>query len=303
MTESAAIPGHRHAGPWVFIAALVVPALWGIYWVPLRALDGVAAAGPWATFVAVLVGALTMAPFAWTGRHRIRASNPWALMSIGIGGVSFVLYSNGLLYGHVAVVILLFYLTPVWSVILARVWLGWRGSVWRYAAIGIGLGGIALVLRGSHGGLPLPTTIGDWFGLASGIMWSISSTGLRTHVETNGVETNFVFCLGGALAALVLALGLGGAPPAVPAPAIPETALWIAVLGVGWWGASLAIFMWVARRMEPTRLGILMMTEAIVGTISAALFTAEPFGWIMAVGAVLVVAAAYLETRHESPAA
>ncbi|SDF45914.1 EamA domain-containing membrane protein RarD [Limimonas halophila] len=303
MTQSAAIPGHGRAGPTVFIAALVVPALWGIYWVPLRALEAVAAAGPWATFVAVAVGALAMAPFAWVGRRRIRASNPWALVSIGIGGVSFILYSNGLLYGHVAVVILLFYLTPVWSVIIARLWLGWPASWWRYAAIGLGLGGIALVLRGSHGGLPLPTTLGDWFGLASGIMWSISSTGLRTQVATNGVETNFIFCLGGAVAALVLALGLGGSPPPLPDDAALEALAWIAALGVGWWGVSLAVFMWVARLMEPTRLGILMMTEAIVGTLSAAIFTAEPFGWIMAVGAALVVLAAYLETRHEAPAA
>jgi drug/metabolite transporter (DMT)-like permease len=288
-----------HAVSGIHVAALMIPALWGLYWVPLRALDSVAASGPWATLAAVAVALVVTAPSAWRERARIRATHRGALVSTLLGGVSFVLYSNGILYGHVATVILLFYLTPIWSLLLTRIWFGWPASGWRYAAIAMGLGGIMLVLAGGEGGVPLPTGMGDWFGLLSGLLWAVSSTGLRTSVRTGGAATNFVFCAGGALGALVIAAALGGAPPPVPAGAWLEAAAWLALLGVGWWGISLAVFMWAAQRIDPTRLGILMMTEAIVGTLSAALFTSEPFGWQIGAGAVLVVGAAVLEARHD----
>jgi drug/metabolite transporter (DMT)-like permease len=54
--------------------------------------------------------------------------------------------------------------------------------------------------------------------------------------------------------------------------------------------------MWAATRIEPARIGILLMSEVIVGAISAALFAGEPFSRLMALGGALVVAAAMIET-------
>ncbi|MEX2576602.1 MAG: DMT family transporter, partial [Halofilum sp. (in: g-proteobacteria)] len=157
--------------PYASVAVVAVGSSWGLYWLPLRELEAVAAIGPWATLAVTLVAAVTLAPVAWLRRDRLRAAGRPGLASVALGGASFVLYSNGLLYGHVAVVILLFYLTPVWSTLIARFWLGWRISWWRYAALVLGLGGIALVLRASSGELPLPYRLGDWLGLASGLAW------------------------------------------------------------------------------------------------------------------------------------
>lgn len=285
-----------HAPPLAGMAVVAVGALWGLYWLPLRRLDAVAAAGPWATLAVVALGCALLAPFAWRGRARLRGAGRHALASLALGGAAFVLYSNGLLYGQVAVVILLFYLTPIWSTLIARFWLGWTVSWWRYAAIGCGLVGIGLVLRGSHGGLPLPHALGDWLGLASGLLWSVAATGIRVHSRTRPAETNFVFCAGGAAMALVLVLALAGAPPRV-APAAWGAALgWTLLIGGLWWAASLTAFMWATQRLEPARVGILLMSEVLVGAVSAALLAAEPFGPLLAAGAVLVIAAGVLET-------
>ncbi len=274
--------------------------MWGVYWVPLRQLDAVAAAGPWATLAVVLAGCLVLTPFGWAGRARLQAANNRALLSVALGGASFVLYSNGLLYGQVAVVILLFYLTPIWSTLIARFWLRWPVSWWRYAAIGLGLAGIALVLRGDHGGLPLPRTLGDWLGLASGLLWAVAATGIHVHVRTRPAETNFVFCAGAAAMALLLALLLGDEPePRVAGGQYTTALLWTVLIGGVWWAASLTAFMWASREMEPPRVGILLMSEVIVGAVSAALFAGEPFGVTMTVGAMLVVGAGVLETMPD----
>lgn len=288
--------------PYPSITVVAVGSLWGLYWLPLRELDAVAVAGPWATFAVASVATLVLAPAGWARRARLRAENWPALASVAFGGASFVLYSNGLLYGQVAVVILLFYLTPVWSTLIARFWLGWRITWWRYLALLLGLGGIALVLRGSSGELPLPHRLGDWLGLASGLAWSIASTGIHLHSRTAPAETNFVFCAGACVGALLLALVLAwGQVPTIVPGAYAATAGWVLVIGVFWWAVMLTLFMGATQILEPTRVGILLMSEAIVGAISAALLTDEPFGPLMTVGMVLVLAAGVLESLPERP--
>jgi drug/metabolite transporter (DMT)-like permease len=272
--------------------------MWGLYWAPLRRVQDVVQAGSWATFVAVLVAALLLLPWGWLGRRRLQQVGPRGVLSLALGGASFVLYSDGLLYGRVAVVILLFYLTPIWSTLIQRFWLRRPVSRWRYAAIVFGLFGIALVLHGSHGSIPLPRTLGDGLGLASGLLWAVASTGIYEHGNGGPVESNFCFCAGGAVAALALALVLDWGPLHWAGSAsLAEGLFWMILLGGVWWAASLSGFMWAAQLLEPPRIGILLMSEVIVGSVSAALFAQEPFGGLMGTGgAILVVAASFLET-------
>lgn len=275
---------------------VTVGALWGLYWMPLRQLEALVPAGAWLTLAALLVACVLLAPAAWRGRARLRGAGRPAIASVALGGASFTLYSNGLLYGQVAVVILLFYLTPVWSTLIARFWLGWPVSWWRYAAIASGLVGIMLVLAGSHGGVPLPHDPGDWMGLASGLFWAIASTGIRVHSRTRPAETNFIFCAGGAVLALVMALALGR-EPVLPAESVEVAATgWVLAIGGLWWAGSLTLFLWATGVLEPARVGILLMSEVIVGALSAAFFAGEPFGALVAIGATLVIAAGALET-------
>jgi len=286
-----------NARPTASVAVVAIGALWGLYWLPLRQLAEIAPVGPWLTVAVLAVACIVLAPAAWLGRHRLRAARWQALASPALGGAAFALYSDGLLYGHVAVVILLFYLTPIWSTLIARFWLRLAVTWWRYAAIALGLIGIALVLNGSEGNLPLPHRLGDWLGLVSGILWAIASTGIHNHSSGRPAETNFWFCLGGAACALLLVGVIGvDAPPAIEREAIGAALAWVLLIGLGWWALSLTLFMWATQSLEPPRVGILLMSEVIVGAISAALLAAEPFGLQMAVGTVLVVAAGLLET-------
>jgi len=287
--------------PLASLFVVSVGSLWGLYWLPLRRLDAVIAAGPWTTLVVVLIGSLALAPFAWSGRSRLRASSALSLASLALGGASFVLYSNGLLYGQVAVVILLFYLTPVWSTLIVRFWLGWAVAPARLWAIAFGLIGIVLVLQGNHPGLPVPKTLGDFFGLSSGLLWSLAATGIHLHSRAGAAESTFVFCAGGTAMAGFLALILPAGMPEMPLGHLTQALAWILILGGGWWGASLTGFMWATRRLEPARAGILLMSEVVVGSVSAAILAAEPFGLLMALGACLVVGAGGLEALSQFP--
>lgn len=282
-----------------FAAGLLVVCtgtLWGVYWVPVRRLAEVALPGAWGTLAATAAAVVLLAPFGLRGRDRLRRAGPLALAATLLGGAAFVLYSAGLVYGRVAIVILLFYLTPVWSTLIGRYWMGWPTPWLRTAAILVGLAGLLLVLS-AGGGLPLPATIGDWLGLASGILWSVSSTGIRTEARraAGPGETAFLFAVGALLGAAVLA------PALAPMPALPDPEVWLEAatltlaMGGLWWGLSMAGLLWATARLEPARVGILLMSEVLVGVVTAALFAGERLGALEAVGGALVVAAAAME--------
>ena len=58
---------------------------------------------------------------------------------------------------------------------------------------------------------------------------------------------------------------------------------------------------WGNKRLDPGRVGILMMSEVLVTALTAALLTVEPFGWRQIVGGGLIVAAAAIDIMARAP--
>ena len=85
-----------------------------------------------------------------------------------------------------------------------------------------------------------------------------------------------------------------------PLPAIAgEDAVWvgITVLATGgiWWGLSIAALMWAALRLDPARVGILLMPEVIFGALTAAIFAGETLSASEMIGGGLVILCGMLE--------
>ncbi len=281
----------------ILLASLLVVGsgvLWGFYWVPVRRLADLGLHGAWGTFAIVGAASVLLAPFAFAGRHRLRRSSPVALASVALGGFAFVLYSVGFLYGRVAIIVILFFLTPVWATLIGRYIMGWPTPRMRYLALGTGLVGMALIL-GADGELPVPHGTGEWLGLISGLLWAVATTGIRAHADTGPGETAFVFAAGACIGALLLAPTLE--PPPDPGALAHPGALiaWALVAGGLWWGASTAALMWAAARLDPARVGILLMIEVLVGAASAAVLAAERLGPVEMAGGALVLCAGILE--------
>ena len=278
-------------------------SLWGFYWLPVRRLGELGLTGAWGTLAIVATAALVLAPAAFVRRRRLARASPVALASIALGGVAFVLYSAGFLYGKVAIVILLFFLTPVWSTLLARYVMGWTTPWLRLIAIAVGMVGLVCVLS-ADGGLPLPRGLGDWLGLASGFLWAVSTTGIRARGEGGAGDSAFVFALGGCLCAVILAPLLEPLPRVAGGDLLPAI-VWAVGAGALWWGLSMAALMWAAARLEPARVGILLMAEVLIGTVSAAVLAGEALGAVELIGGALVLAAGVLEVwpvRGNAPA-
>ncbi|MFD0981195.1 EamA/RhaT family transporter [Tropicimonas aquimaris] len=275
-------------------------ALWGFYWLPVRSLMDLGLGGAWGTVAITLGAALLLAPLALADLRQIARAGPVVLISIALGGAAFALYSIGFVYGRVAIIILLYFLTPVWSTLIGRFVMGWMTPRLRYVAIGVGLLGLGVML-GAEGVVPIPRGLGEWMALAAGILWSVATTGIRAKSELGAAASSFVFALGGLAASLILALALS------PLPTLPQgtdllKATGIALLTGGlWWGLSLAGLMWAAVRLEPARVGLLLMMEVLVGAVSAAVLAGETLHPLEIVGGALVLCAGILEVWPVRP--
>ena len=280
---------------------LATGVIWGLYWLPVRALEERGYAGAWGTLVITLGAAIVLAPLAYARRREIAQSSKFALFSIALGGGAFALYSIGFLYGRVALIILLWCLTPVWSTLIARFVMGWPTPGLRIVAMIVGIAGLALML-GAGGGVPLPRNLGEWMSLFGGLLWSIATTGMRAKSTLQPGPSAFVFALGAALACLVLVPVLQPAPSAHEAQSLLIPLVLALVSGALWWGLSLAALMWATQRIDPARVGILMMSEVVVGAASAAALANETLAPLELAGGALVLAAGVLELWPVKPA-
>ncbi len=285
-------------GPILGVAVAAV--LWGLWWMPLRALDAGGLAGDWASLAVYGIATFALAPLAWVRRRRLRAGGA-PLLAVGLlFGGALVTWNHAVLTGEVVRVSLLFYLAPVWGTILAAAVLGERIDAVRLAAVVIGLAG-ALVVLGFEGGLPMPRNSGEWMGLASGLLFALSATFARIGRDHGWIERTLVCMPVAAVGAVGLIVLMPVGPVPAPADLIALAPLLIVAIFV-WHLPGMALVLWGAGRLGPARVSILLLIELVAAAASAALWAGEPFGWREAAGCVLILTAGALEAAgHRRP--
>ncbi len=274
------------------VAILVSTLLWGTLWIPLRQLNEAGLGGPWATAAGFTLPLLVLSPFGVI-RWRPITAGGWPLLHAGfLMAACIALYAEALLRGYVARVILLFYLTPVWSALLGRAFLGDRITSARVVAIVLGLMGMCVVF-GSGGGPPIPRSAAEWMGLLSGFLWGSSMVALRRVPEqTAEFDKVFVQFLFLGFLFVLFTLVPGGRPWTSPTPAaFWRGADWLLLFGLVWMPLVLWLTMFGGSRLQPARVALLLMLEVVIGLASAAALTQEPFGLRECVGAVCIVSA------------
>ncbi len=280
--------GSRHRP---LIVVVVTASLWGLFWLPLRAFEEMGLAAGWATLAQFVAPAAVIAPLAlWRAAGGRATGLGQAATGLLVGG-AFALYAESLLLTEVARSLILFYVTPVWGTLLELAFMGRRVTRPRALALAIGLAGLFVILGGKTG-IPVPRNLGDVMALLSGMLWAVGTMRVRRSTGTGLFEHLFSFVVYGGAVALGLALlpvEALGSPPAwsVLVRVLP----WLALTAVAFLIPVMCGLLWGSQNMDPGRLGILLQLEAIVGILSAAVLTDEPFGVVEILGAVLVIGA------------
>ena len=245
--------------------------------------------------------ALMFFPFAIARWKSFQQAGPSLILTGLLPGLAFSLYAVSFNMTDVINALLLFYVSPVWSTLLGLIFLGERLNINRIAALILGIGGLVVVL-GDGVSFPWPKQAGDWFALTSGLCWSFASVRLFKGGNKFVFEKTFAFITGSFVVGSILALlplGLENALPKVAS--LEQSSVWIVVVTLLLLPATW-LTIWPTTILSPARVGILFMTEAIVGIGSAAWLTNEPFGLREIIGTALIMGAGIVEVlRSQTP--
>ncbi|MGI9355917.1 MAG: DMT family transporter [Rhizobiaceae bacterium] len=284
---------------------------WGLFWIPLRYLDANGVTGLWSVAMALASGAVFSIPAAlYWGQSGLKLSR--GMITIGLGiGCSAVLYFAGVVLSDVIRVIFLFYLLPIWATLTAWMIFGERIRAMQLASIALALAGLWLLL-GGDGGLPLPRNLGDWFGLAAGLLWGLSLTLIKGNPGLDPFANSAApFVIGAPIAIGLGALIHIAAPDA--GQALPEADAMLAMLPVSLLFGALLLWpamlgqVWGARHVSAPTAALLTMTEILVATVSAWLLIGSSLTPLSLLGGLIIVLAAIIDLvsgyRANRPAA
>ena len=275
--------------------ALVFNAfVWGVSWFPFRQIEAHGLHPVWATALVYAVIAMAM---GWLRRHAWLAFARWrALGLLGLAaGFTNVGFNWAVTQGDVVRVVLLFYLMPLWSVLLAWVFLGERPSRSALARMALALAGVAVVLKTPETDWPVPASLPDWLGVAAGFSFALTNILLRRLRAAPG-ESRALAMFGGCalVAGLTAAAGttLGAiAPPPLQPSAAAGWAGWAALLGAGFVFANVCL-QYGAARLAASATSVIMLSEVLFASVSSVAWGAATLdGRIWAGGALIVLAA------------
>jgi drug/metabolite transporter (DMT)-like permease len=271
--------------------------VWGLFWLPLRQLEASGVPGLWANLVFYVAPLFFVAPAVAFRRAEIVEGGSDLQLKGLISALSLVAYSVAILTTDIVRAILLFYLTPIWSALLARAVLGEPITRVRWVAMALGLAGLIVILSDGTRSIPLPSNAGDWLALSSGLGWAVAAVLLRTGKDLHALDlccTNFLWSA--AIAVIFVIVFASTAGPMPPLQTMAGTLPWLLPVMLLVVVTGMYATMWGAPKLNPAVVGLLFMTEISVGAVTAALWAGEPFGPREIAGVILISAAGVAES-------
>jgi drug/metabolite transporter (DMT)-like permease len=280
--------------------ALVFNAfVWGVSWWPFRQLEALGLHPLWATVLiyALAVGVITLArPLAWC--ELLRHPALWVLVLAS--GTTNAAFNWAVTMGDVVRIVLLFYLMPLWTALLARLLL--KEALTRSALlrVALALGGAMVILWPPGGGLPLPRTLAEGLGVLGGFTFALNNVMLRREAARSEGARALAMFVGGALVAglLVLLLTPGGTVPPLP-PGAPGWLLGTLLLALLFLAGNLAL-QYGAARLPANATAVIMLTEVLFASVSALALGAGMLDARLAIGGAAIVGAALLAAREHA---
>ena len=277
--------------------ALVINAFaWGVSWWPLRQLQGFGLHPLWTTALVYLtVFVLLLAMYFKTLRGFMQHPALWALaIASGFTNVGF---NWAVTVGDVVRVVLLFYLMPAWSVLVAWALLGEKPSLASLLRLALAMAGVLIVLKTPESPWPIPQGGADWLAIMGGFSFAVTNALLRKARHAPTGSRMLAMFGGGALMAAAAAM-LGMSQQVVSSPALlPGSATMALVLLAGLTLAfmvSNAALQYGAARLAASTTSLVMLTEILFASGSAAALGAAEFSPRILLGGGLIVLAAVL---------
>ncbi len=267
--------------------------VFGVSWWPFRALQGHGLHPLWATafmFVFSVICILAWRPGGWRGFSQ----TPLLWLLFAASGLTNVGFNWAVTVGDVVRVVLLFYLMPAWTVLVAWVLLGERPTAGSLLRMALALAGVLVVLKTPDSPWPFPQSLPDWLALMGGFSFAMTNVLLKKLAPTPEASRMMAMFGGGAVMAMAVAL-LNLNSGLVPLPPAPALAWLLVALGlsVAFLLGNLAL-QYGAAHLSASATSLIMLTEVIYASVSASLLGAGEITGRTAIGGALILLASLL---------
>lgn len=283
----------------VAIASLLTGATtWGLIWYPYRIVEAAGLGGVQASLLTYLV-ALVLGVVAFQATLR-RAHFSWWLPAIALaaGGCN-IGYVLGILHGEVMRVLLLFYLSPLWTVLLSRVLLKEHLTRDGAKVIAISMVGAVIMLWHPRLGFPWPGNSSELIGLAAGICFALLNVLIRKTVALS-IELKSIAVFAG-----VIGLGLI-LMPFEPMSSISglnnEDWMILAAIGIVLFVVNVVV-QFGLMRLPANQAIVIFLFELVVAAISSWLLAGEAMGLREWVGGAMIITASVFSGKLEQKVA
>ena len=278
-------------------ALLLGASIWGIIWYPIRLLEQAGISGAISTtvtyFIALIMGLIL---FRKELRYNIIFNGNahllfWICFFAGWTNIAYIL---AVILGEIARVLLLFYLSPLWTILFARLLLNEQLIPQGYLVMALSITGAVVMLWHPDTPFPLPKSYGDWLGLTGGIMFALVNVLIRKDHSHSIELKSIAIWLGATL------IGLGCSFFFVESLHVIDIALqhWKLLLLIGVAMFLLSIMVQYGLTYTPAnRAIILLMFELVVAAVTAYFLANEALTWRELVGGGMIVAAGLLSVR------
>lgn len=272
---------------------------WGVIWYPYRIMNDAGVSGIISSFYTYLIASILAGLFFirhWRNVLKVPLSIIWLSLIAGWTNLSYVL---AIIDGEVMRVMLLFYLSPLWTLILAHWMLGekthWPGLLAIFASL---LGAYIMLYEPSVSRWPLPANKAEWLALSSGIGFSLTNVITRKSTHLSLRAKSFAIWWGVMLVCLIATavMQVHFVPPSYFSLTHWLVMALIACMLI----AATLLVQYGVTKIQATRASVLFLFELVVAAVASYYLANEHMAlheWIG--GTLIVLAAIFAAFNHQ----
>ena len=281
---------------WLPIFSLLFGAfVWGIIWYPYRLMANAGVSGIYSSFYVFILTIAIALPYFFITKKKVPIwSKDFWLLAL-VAGYTNISYVLAVIDGEVVRVMLLFYLSPVWTIFLAHFMLNEDTQKRHYIAVFISLIG-AFIMFWEPGYLIHLDSKSDWLALSSGLGFAITNVMTRKHEHMTVNQKALAIWLGVMVVAMICIMFDKNAMPTLDFFRPVDAAIMMAI-ALSLFLSTLLVQFGVTQ-IKAVEASSFFLFEIVVAAISSYFLVGESIAFNEWLGGIFIIAGVILSSKN-----